>query len=65
MATRVPGLGTPSGNVDLQSMWMLEAAAADPELADYAMRASDWVKYWLEEIDKAADDYFAVGCAWP
>lgn len=62
LATRVPGLG--AGVVDFDSPWMVDAAAADPDVADLAARAEDWWAAWLEEYSAADDDFFAVGCGW-
>jgi hypothetical protein len=64
LGTRIPGLGNATGTIDLESSWMLEAAAADPEVADFAMRAADWVTWWLDALGNAPDDFFAIGCDW-
>lgn len=42
LANRVPGLGNPDGTLDLMSEWMLNAAAEDELLADFARRAENW-----------------------
>ncbi len=64
LSTKVPGLGNPQGLIDLDSDWMKEAGAGDPEIADFAMRASDQWHYWAEALKAAGDDFFAVGCGW-
>ena len=64
LSTRVPGLGTPEGRVDLESSWMKEAAAQDPDVADFAMRAADWWTFWLQATNEAPEDFFALGCGW-
>ena len=46
LSTRVPGLGSPEGTIDLDSSWMQEAAARDPEVAD-------WVKQGASTMDQA------------
>ena len=43
---------------------MKRAAAADPEVADFATRAGDLWVYWGNENSKAGSDYFARGCGW-
>lgn len=64
LATRIPGLGTPAGALDLHNEWLLTAAAEDAELADFALRASDWWTWWMEALTNADADYFAKGCGW-
>ncbi len=64
LATRVPGLGTPDGTVALDTPWMEDASADDADLADFALRASDWWRYWFELVGSIEPDYFAVGCGW-
>lgn len=65
LANRVPGLGNAEGRIDLQSEWMIAAAAADPEIADFARRAEDWRLAWVVELREADRDFFAIGCGWP
>jgi hypothetical protein len=65
LSTRVPGLGTPDGALDLESRWMTEAAAEDADLADFALRASDWWMFWFQALAEAPDDFFGTGCGWP
>ena len=64
LATRVPGLGNAEGRIDLESSWMLEASALDSEVADFALRASDWWVYWYEAFTESPTNFFAVGCGW-
>ena len=64
LSTRIPGLGNPSGLIDPQGDWMLQVASEDPIVADFAMRATDWWKYWFEALGEADDDFFAQGCGW-
>ncbi|MEI8356946.1 MAG: hypothetical protein WCH13_00485 [Deltaproteobacteria bacterium] len=64
LSTRVPGLGSPEGTIDLDSSWMQEAAARDPEVADFVRRARDFWPTWLEALSQAGPDYFARGCGW-
>ena len=64
LSTRVPGLGKPDGRVDLESSWMVEAAAADPDVGTFALQAVDWWAAWLETLARAPEDFFAQGCGW-
>lgn len=64
LATRVPGLGTPAGIIALDTPWMEAAAAADPDVADLALRAQDWRFHWAGELGRADRDFFAQGCGW-
>lgn len=64
LSTRVPGLGTPTGAFDLHSRYMKDAAALDPDLADFATRASDWWGYWFEALAEAPQGFFSIGCGW-
>ena len=64
LANRIPGLGNPTGTIDLDSSYMEAAAMADPEVADFRMRARDWWTAWIEALDMAKEDFFAVGCGW-
>lgn len=64
LSTRVPGLGNPEGKIDLQSQWMIDAAAKNPHVAELAKRAADWWTFWLEEVNAAPPDFFAKGCGW-
>ncbi len=64
LSTKVPGLGNETGLIDLDSEAMQEAAAADPEIADFVRRAKDFWPSWLEASSEAGPDYFARGCGW-
>lgn len=64
LATRVPGLGNATGTADLDSDYMRTAAAADPIVADYAERATNWIRFWSEYLFSAGDEFFAIGCGW-
>lgn len=64
LSTRIPGLGTPTGALDLYGTWMRAAADRDPEVADFAERATDWWSYWAEALRAAPPDFFAQGCGW-
>jgi hypothetical protein len=64
LANKVPGLGNATGTIDLESEWMMNAAAEDPDVAEFALRASDWFNWWLEALENAPEDFFAVGCNW-
>jgi hypothetical protein len=64
LSTKVPGLGSPSGTIDLDSPWMAAAASRDPEVADFVRRANDFWPTWLEALREAGPDYFARGCGW-
>lgn len=64
LSTRIPGLGSPSGTIDLDASWMGEAAARDPEIADFVRRAQDFWPAWLDASREAGPDYFARGCGW-
>ena len=64
LSTRIPGLGAGSGTLELEGPWMLDAAAQDPDVADFALRASDWWKYWFEALAAAPKGFFDQGCGW-
>ncbi len=64
LSTRVPGLGNAEGLIDIESVWMREAGQSDPEVADFALRASDQWKYWGQELQAAPSDFFDIGCGW-
>jgi hypothetical protein len=60
LSTRVPGLGSPSGLLDLDAM----TGSQDPDVADLAARTQDFWPLWTEEYDAAGDDLYARGCGW-
>lgn len=64
LSTKIPGLGSPSGLIDLDSEAMQRAAAEDPEVADFVRRAKDFWPSWLQANEDAGPDYFARGCGW-
>jgi len=61
LSTRVPGLGNPTGRIDLDAPWMEEAARHDEELADFLRRARDPIATWLIELLENWEDV-ATGC---
>ena len=64
LSTKVPGLGSATGLIDLDSDAMQEAAAEDAEVADFVRRARDFWASWFEATRGAGADYFARGCGW-
>jgi len=64
LATRIPGLGTATGTLELDSPEMAAAAEADADVADFVTRANDWYGTWLAEYQAAGDDLWEVGCGW-
>jgi hypothetical protein len=65
LSTRVPGLGNETGRIDPVGTWMQQAAIEDPDVADFAMRATDWWTWLFDAFFSAPKDFFAVGCGWP
>jgi hypothetical protein len=64
LSTRIPGLGSAEGRVDLSSSALAEAAAEDDDVADFVARATDWRAAWVEELEGAGDDLWERGCGW-
>lgn len=65
LSTRLPGLGTPSGTIDLDSEAMAEAEAVDVDVADLGARARDWATTWFAELEASGgDEMWEVGCGW-
>lgn len=65
LGARIPGLGSPEGKVDLQGEAMVEAAEADPDVADFLTRALDWQDTWLEEVENSGGEaMWEEGCGW-
>jgi hypothetical protein len=65
LSTRVPGLGLPDGLISLDGEAMLQAAEADPDVADLVNRANDWQTTWLEELAASGGDaMWEAGCGW-
>lgn len=64
LSSRIPGLGTPGGDIDLYGEWMQRAANEDDEVASFAERATDWWTFWYDELQSSPEDFFATGCGW-
>lgn len=64
LSTRVPGLGTVDGQIDLDSEAMDTAAQNDPDLADFIYRANNWLETWSEAYASSGDDLWERGCGW-
>jgi hypothetical protein len=64
LSTRIPGLGSPSGHIDLDGAAMKKAAAQDPEVGDFVARAKDFWPSFTAEGELQGPDYFARGCGW-
>ena len=64
LSSRIPGLGSSTGAIDLDSEAMTTAAATDPDVADFVWRARDWRAAWLVELEAAGDDLWERGCGW-
>jgi len=64
LSTRIPGLGNPQGLIEPRGPWLDKAGRADPEVADFATRVTDWWTYWYEELQSVPPDFFAQGCGW-
>ncbi len=64
LSTRLPGLGNATGRLDLESQWMKTAESNDPDIADFAMRARNQWKYWMDELEASGDDLYERGCGW-
>ncbi len=64
LSTKIPGLGNATGTIDLEAAWMADAAARDPEIADFVTRARDFWQTWYDAFQAAGSDLFARGCGW-
>ncbi|MEL6350046.1 MAG: hypothetical protein AAFV53_43505 [Myxococcota bacterium] len=64
LSTRIPGLGTSLGDIDLYGAAMADAADDDPDVADFVRRADDWYNTWVETFAAAGDEMWTVGCGW-
>ena len=64
LSTRIPGLGTPSGQLDINGTVFAEAAQRDPLLADLKDRANNWTETWMEAYEAAGDTLWSDGCGW-
>ena len=65
LSTRVPGLGTATGGVDIAGEAIKSTGSTDKDVADFALRASDQWKYWGRTLAASPADFFAKGCGWP
>ena len=68
MATKIPGLGTSNGAIDLDGPAMRAAEATDPDVADFARRARDFWTWWADELSQESGlseaDVYGYGCGW-
>ena len=63
LATRIPGLGTPTGRIDPTDPALVAASGKDPEIADLLARMLDFWPKWLDQSN-LDPDYFTHGCGW-
>lgn len=64
LSTRIPGLGTSDGLLDLGGDAMGSAASSDGDVADFVYRANHWFEAWSAEMEAAGDDLWERGCGW-
>jgi hypothetical protein len=64
LSTKVPGLGSATGQIDLDSAWMQQAADHDPEIGDFVTRARNFWPTWTSELQGAGPDLYQRGCGW-
>ncbi len=64
LSTRIPGLGSSRGMIDLDGEAMAAAVERDDDVADFVVRANDWWNTWSEEYGAAGDEMWEVGCGW-
>jgi hypothetical protein len=64
ISTRIPGIGTADGQLDINGQIFSTAAQTDADLADLQNRANNWMETWTAEMDAAGDDLWARGCGW-
>ena len=64
LSTRIPGLGSASGRIEVAGAAMQAAAKADPDVADFVKRTQDFWTWLSAESETQGKDYFAVGCGW-
>jgi len=64
LSTRIPGLGSADGRIDLNGEAMNAAAASDEEVADFQARANDWYATWAAEQEANRAFMWDVGCGW-
>ena len=64
ISTRIPGIGTAEGQLDINGDVFTTAAGSDPDLEDLQNRANNWMETWTAELDAAGDDLWTRGCGW-
>lgn len=64
LGTRIPGLGTPAGLIDVDSEEMAQAAAEDADVAEFAKRAQQPYRAYFQELAAHASQV-AKGCQPP
>ena len=64
ISTRIPGLGTPDGQLSINGETFTSAATGDPLLADLQYRANNWVETWTQALEAAGDTLWSDGCGW-
>jgi hypothetical protein len=64
ISTRIPGIGSADGQLDINGQIFSTAAQTDADLADLQNRANNWMETWTAEMDAAGDDLWARGCGW-
>lgn len=65
LSAQIPGLGYGDGrHVPLDDPAMIAAGETDPNVADFALHASDWWTHWLADAEAAGDGMWAEGCGW-
>ena len=64
LSTKVPGLGNATGLIAPTADWMAQAAARDPELADFVRRTQSFYRSWAQAYSDAGPGAFARGCGW-
>lgn len=63
LSTRIPGLGSSTGALDLNGPELTEAAQTDEEVADFVRRAQDWQAAWAEELADS-ETMWETGCGY-
>ena len=64
MSSKVPGLGSSTGRIDLDSVAIQNAGCRDEEVADFVKRAKDYWTWWFDEVKLSWKDSFTRGCGW-
>ena len=62
LSSRIPGLGSADGRIDLEGAAMREAASRDAGVGDFVTRAKDPVVWWVIALIEAGPDLFERGC---